>query len=90
LVDAFTIIIEPWQFCTGLITFIIGIVATTFAIARFVYSMKGNVKVLETVLSHYGKDLDRQGEQVSKLLNLFENAGFNLFMKRAEESAKDG
>ena len=90
MVDVFTITIEPWQFYTGLITFLIIIVGATFAIARFVYSVKGNVKVLETQLHHYREDLHIQREQLSRLLNLFENVGFNLFMKRAEESARDG
>ncbi|MDN5847674.1 MAG: hypothetical protein L0H53_15525 [Candidatus Nitrosocosmicus sp.] len=83
------IIIESWQLVTGIIVFVITICGVTFAISKFIYTLKGEIKVIEIKLDNLNKDLKKQDDELKKITNLFQDAGFSIFMKIAKGVKSD-
>lgn len=78
------IIIQSWQLLTGFVIFIITVVGTTYAISKFIHTMKGDIRVFEVKVQNYEKDLKKYNDDLSKLVNLFLDEGFRIFTEKAK------
>ncbi len=72
-----SIVIDSWQLILGFIGFIIAILSATVAICAFIYTLRERIKVLEV-------KLERQEKELDKFTNLFQDAGFNIFVEKAK------